>query len=287
MTEDERKRLVANIAGGLSQVSRDDVVEKNLAHLHAADPEYGRRVEEAVRALREDRPTGSRTVPGGEAGTVRAARACHRAPRMRGACPGPARAGRGPRRLRASAVVKGPGLLLRPEGKSLLTRRTAAVPTTRPFRKSLTGTGPPTPSGGANDLSRPASRRRTDTTPAGRRRDADGPASGAAARSGCGSRWRAAQRPEGMAHPPEHPHIVVHAPRGWGYPHPQGSGGGSRRVTSGDETLGVASRSDDVTELLRPACTSPASRTATSGSGRAAARTTGRGCPDTAAPERA
>ncbi|MEU9962254.1 catalase [Streptomyces sp. NPDC050982] len=54
MSEEERSRLVANIAGGLSQVSRDDVIEKNLAHFHAADPEYGRRVEEAVLALRED-----------------------------------------------------------------------------------------------------------------------------------------------------------------------------------------------------------------------------------------
>ncbi|MCX4562117.1 catalase [Streptomyces phaeochromogenes] len=54
MSEEERSRLVTNIAGGLSQVSRDDVVEKNLAHFHAADPEYGRRVEEAVLALRED-----------------------------------------------------------------------------------------------------------------------------------------------------------------------------------------------------------------------------------------
>ncbi|MFK4209881.1 catalase [Streptomyces sp. NPDC030920] len=54
MSEDEKKRLVANIAGGLSQVSRDDVVEKNLAHFHAADADYGKRVEEAVRALRED-----------------------------------------------------------------------------------------------------------------------------------------------------------------------------------------------------------------------------------------
>ncbi|MFE9024996.1 catalase [Streptomyces iakyrus] len=54
MSAEEKSRLVANIAGGLSQVSRDDVIEKNLAHFHAADPEYGRRVEEAVRALRED-----------------------------------------------------------------------------------------------------------------------------------------------------------------------------------------------------------------------------------------
>lgn len=54
MSAEEKSRLIANIAGGLSQVSRDDVVEKNLAHFHAADPEYGRRVAEAVRALRED-----------------------------------------------------------------------------------------------------------------------------------------------------------------------------------------------------------------------------------------
>ncbi|WP_392673522.1 catalase [Streptomyces sp. LN785] len=54
MSEDEKGRLVANIAGGLSQVTRDDVIEKNLAHFRAADAEYGRRVEEAVRELRED-----------------------------------------------------------------------------------------------------------------------------------------------------------------------------------------------------------------------------------------
>ncbi|MGW2119629.1 catalase [Streptomyces zhihengii] len=54
MSEEEKQRLVANIAGGLSQVTRDDVIEKNLAHFHAADPDYGKRVEAAVRALRED-----------------------------------------------------------------------------------------------------------------------------------------------------------------------------------------------------------------------------------------
>ncbi|MFD8975302.1 MULTISPECIES: catalase [Streptomyces] len=54
MSEDEKKRLIANIAGGLSQVSREDVIEKNLAHFAAADAEYGKRVAEAVRALRED-----------------------------------------------------------------------------------------------------------------------------------------------------------------------------------------------------------------------------------------
>ncbi|MBT2381292.1 catalase [Streptomyces sp. ISL-111] len=54
MSEEEKGRLVANIAGGLSQVTRDDVIEKNLTHFHAADTDYGKRVEEAVRALRED-----------------------------------------------------------------------------------------------------------------------------------------------------------------------------------------------------------------------------------------
>ncbi|WP_461029535.1 catalase [Streptomyces sparsus] len=53
MSREEQERLVANIAGGLSQVTRDDVVERNLAHFHAADPDYGRRVEQAVRELRE------------------------------------------------------------------------------------------------------------------------------------------------------------------------------------------------------------------------------------------
>ncbi|OEV04301.1 catalase [Streptomyces oceani] len=54
MSDEERGRLVANIAGGLSQVSREDVVEANLTHFHAADPEYGKLVTEAVHQLRED-----------------------------------------------------------------------------------------------------------------------------------------------------------------------------------------------------------------------------------------
>ncbi|MEU1626026.1 catalase [Streptomyces sp. NPDC020096] len=54
MSPEERSRLIANIAGSLSQVSRDDVIEANLAHFHAADPDYGKRVESAVRELREN-----------------------------------------------------------------------------------------------------------------------------------------------------------------------------------------------------------------------------------------
>ncbi|MFJ4630377.1 hypothetical protein [Streptomyces sp. NPDC088847] len=44
-----------------------------------------------------------------------------------------------------------------------------------------------------------------------------------------------------MAHPSERPHIVVHAP----------ALDGSRRVTNGDVTLGIASHLDDVVEILR------------------------------------
>ena len=65
MSEDEKNRLVNNIAGGLSQVGRDDVIEKNLAHFHAADPDYGKRVEEAsARCARtEPLPPGPCPVP--------------------------------------------------------------------------------------------------------------------------------------------------------------------------------------------------------------------------------
>jgi catalase len=53
MSQEEKSRLIANLAGSLAQVDRDDVVEANLAHFHAADPEYGKRLEAAVRELRE------------------------------------------------------------------------------------------------------------------------------------------------------------------------------------------------------------------------------------------
>jgi catalase len=37
--EERAARLVADIAGSPSQVTWDDVVERNLAHFHAADAE--------------------------------------------------------------------------------------------------------------------------------------------------------------------------------------------------------------------------------------------------------
>jgi catalase len=52
--EDARRRLIDNIAASLSQVTRDDIIERSIAHFRAADPEYGRRVAEAV-ALRRAR----------------------------------------------------------------------------------------------------------------------------------------------------------------------------------------------------------------------------------------
>ena len=52
MDADARERLVANIAGSLAQVARDDIVERAIAHFRAADPDYGARVEAAVKSLR-------------------------------------------------------------------------------------------------------------------------------------------------------------------------------------------------------------------------------------------
>ncbi|GAA1947737.1 catalase [Kitasatospora viridis] len=52
MSDGEKDRLIANLAGFLAQVTRDDVVEKNLAHFRAADEEYGSRLAAAVAVLR-------------------------------------------------------------------------------------------------------------------------------------------------------------------------------------------------------------------------------------------
>jgi catalase len=50
--EDSKQRLVDAIADGLSQVSKDDIIERSIAHFRAADPDYGARVEQAVKARR-------------------------------------------------------------------------------------------------------------------------------------------------------------------------------------------------------------------------------------------
>jgi catalase len=50
--EDSKQRLVDAIADGLSQVSKDDIIERSIGHFRAADPDYGARVEQAVKARR-------------------------------------------------------------------------------------------------------------------------------------------------------------------------------------------------------------------------------------------
>ena len=50
--EAARNRLVNNIADSLSQVSREDIIERAIEHFHRADPEYGAGVEAAVKARR-------------------------------------------------------------------------------------------------------------------------------------------------------------------------------------------------------------------------------------------
>jgi catalase len=54
MKDDARKRLVDNIAGGLARVSRQAVVDHSLEHFRKADPEYGKRVAEAVARKRSE-----------------------------------------------------------------------------------------------------------------------------------------------------------------------------------------------------------------------------------------
>ncbi|MEZ4298522.1 MAG: catalase [Polyangiaceae bacterium] len=55
MKEDERGRLVQNLAGGLSQVSRTDVIDRSISYFEKADTELGQRLRRAVADLRERR----------------------------------------------------------------------------------------------------------------------------------------------------------------------------------------------------------------------------------------
>jgi catalase len=56
MAPDAQDRLAATIAASLAQVSRDDIVDRALAHFVAADPAYGAAVAAKVRQLRPDPP---------------------------------------------------------------------------------------------------------------------------------------------------------------------------------------------------------------------------------------
>jgi len=52
MGADERERLVRNIAGSLAQVAHPEIVARSIAHFRNADPEYGARIEAAVKERR-------------------------------------------------------------------------------------------------------------------------------------------------------------------------------------------------------------------------------------------
>jgi catalase len=49
-----QERLVANIAASLAQVSREEIIERSIAHFHAADAEYGERIAIEAARLREE-----------------------------------------------------------------------------------------------------------------------------------------------------------------------------------------------------------------------------------------
>ncbi len=53
--EDEKQRLIANLAGFIAKVSadREDIVERAIDNFRKADADYGQRLEEAVRELRK------------------------------------------------------------------------------------------------------------------------------------------------------------------------------------------------------------------------------------------
>src|SRR6266851_419828 len=55
MKPDEKDRLIANIAGNLGKVSRDDIIARAIGHFRAADADYGARLETAIKAFRAKR----------------------------------------------------------------------------------------------------------------------------------------------------------------------------------------------------------------------------------------
>ena len=55
MNEAEKQRLAANIAASLSQVSREDIIERSIGYFRKADPDYGDQVAKAVAKRRMSR----------------------------------------------------------------------------------------------------------------------------------------------------------------------------------------------------------------------------------------
>ena len=52
MAEDEKERLVNNLANAISGVTRDDIAERAINNFRQADEDFGKRLEAAVQALR-------------------------------------------------------------------------------------------------------------------------------------------------------------------------------------------------------------------------------------------
>ena len=52
MSDEEKERLINNLAASISQVSRDDIVQRAIENFRKADEDYGKRLEAAVQALR-------------------------------------------------------------------------------------------------------------------------------------------------------------------------------------------------------------------------------------------
>ena len=48
LSEGERTRLIQTIAGSLGQVQNQQIKERQVMHFYRADPEYGRRIAEAI-----------------------------------------------------------------------------------------------------------------------------------------------------------------------------------------------------------------------------------------------
>jgi len=53
MKDDEKARLIDNIAGNLGQVTRDDIIQRSIGYFRNADRGYGDRLAEAVARLRK------------------------------------------------------------------------------------------------------------------------------------------------------------------------------------------------------------------------------------------
>ncbi|WP_055547975.1 catalase [Streptomyces sp. NBRC 110028] len=52
MSEEEKGRLIANLAGFIARVSREDIAQRAIGNFRKADEDYGKRLEVAVQALR-------------------------------------------------------------------------------------------------------------------------------------------------------------------------------------------------------------------------------------------